>query len=241
MNGKWTDDFDEFAWGTDYTEAGPWQFRFYVPFDPQGLAVLYSNADLDMCEVLEKMQTMPGVVHLGGYSTEIHEQVEMTENCWGQYAHNNQPSHHVLYMFNGIDSDGVRGACAAKGQFYLRKVQRELYNYRPAMYAGDEDNGEMSAWYVMSSLGLFSLSPGSSELLFGVPLYEEVEILIDVESQLYISIYAENNAPDNVYIQSVSWNGVDISSQNGIAYDELMKGGKLRFTMGSKPYQNLVQ
>jgi len=237
--GKFTDGFDEFAWGTDYTEAGPWQFRFYVPFDPQGLADLYQDANMDMCDVLERMQTMSGVVHLGGYTTEIHEQVEMTENCWGQYAHNNQPSHHILYMFNGLDRDGVRGSCAAKGQYYLRKVQRELYNYRPAMYAGDEDNGEMSAWYVMSSLGLFSLSPASTELIFGTPLYAHVDILIDTELNTILTIIAENNTPNNVYIQSVSWNGIDISHRNGIEYDELMRGGSLIFVMGSKPYQNV--
>jgi predicted alpha-1,2-mannosidase len=236
LTGKWTERFDEFAWGGDYTEAGPWQFRFYVPFDPKGLAELYAARGMDMCDTLEQMQTMSGVFHLGNYGTEIHEQLEMTENCWGQYAHGNQPVHHVLYMFNGADADGVRGSCASRGQYWLRKTQRELYKYSPQMYAGDEDNGEMAAWYVLSTLGLFSLSPGSPQYLFGTPLFSEAEVMVGGTDDLVLRIVAKNNSPDNVYIQKVTWNGEDISSQNGIDYSLLVQGGELEFEMGSAPY-----
>lgn len=240
LTGKWTDGFDEFAWGGDYTEAGPWQFRFYVPYDPQGLADLYASRDMNMCDTLEQMQTMSGVFHLGNYGTEIHEQLEMTENCWGQYAHGNQPVHHVLYMFNGLDKEGVRGPCASRGQYWLRKTQRELYHFSPKMYAGDEDNGEMAAWYVLSTLGLFSLSPGSPQYIFGTPLFSEVEIKVSSansdETDAVLRILATNNSPTNMYIQKVSWNGLDISHQNGISYELIRHGGELIFEMGSTPY-----
>lgn len=235
---KWTNDFDQFAWGNDYTEAGAWQFRFYVPFDPQGLAELYKTGGYDMCEILNNMQLMSGVFHIGGYGTEIHEELEMTENCWGQYAHNNQPSHHILYMFNGMDKDGVRGSCSSKGQYWLRKTQTELYQLNPAMYAGDEDNGEMAAWYILSTLGLFSLSPGSTQYIFGNPLFENVDILIDSINNKILTINAINNNYENKYIQSVSWNGNDISHQNGIDYNLLLNGGILEFVMDNKPYIN---
>ena len=236
---KWTEGFDQFAWGDDYTEGGPWQFRFYVPHDPAGLAQLYQSAGYDVCSVLDQMQTMNGVFHLGGYGTEIHEQLEMTENCWGQYAHGNQPVHHVLYMYNGVDPAGARGSCASRGQYWLRKVQQELYVYRPAMYAGDEDNGEMAAWYVLSTLGLFSLAPGSNQYLFGSPLFAHVDVIVDEAKQTVLSIRAVNNAADHPYIQSITWNNVDISSQNGIDYSKLMEGGVLEFTMGAAPYKQV--
>jgi len=210
---KWTEPFDQYAWGGDYTEAGPWQFRFYVPHDPQGLSQLYGSAGSDMCDMLQLMQTTNSVFHLGSYSSEIHEQAEMASNCWGQYAHNNQPSHHILYMFNGMDAQGATGKCAARGQYWLRKVQRELYNLRPAMYAGDEDNGEMSAWFVLSSLGLYNLSPGSNEYAFGSPLFQEVDIVVNATTNTVLTIRANNNAPSNPYITSIKYNNIDYSSR----------------------------
>jgi len=235
--GKWTTAFDQFAWGGDYTEGGPWQFRFYVPHDPKGLAKLYAeSAGLNMCDKLSDIQTMPGVYHLGDYPMEIHEELELPENCWGQYAHNNQPTHHILYMFSGMDDAGVRGTCASKGQYWLRKAQLELYNLRPAMYAGDEDNGEMSAWYILSTLGLFSLAPGTTEIMFGVPLFSKATVVTDASKGTLLSIISNNNSPENVYIQSVSWNGQDYSGRNGIDYNDLVSGGELVFEMGNSPY-----
>ena len=108
--------FDQFAWGGDYTEAGPWQYRFHMPFDAKGLSALYSESGRDMCAELDRAQTMSGVFHIGNYGSQIHEQTELIENCWGQYSHNNQPVHHMLYMFGAIDGNGFSGSCAAKGQ-----------------------------------------------------------------------------------------------------------------------------
>ena len=90
-SGKFSEPFDEFAWGGDYTEAGPWQYRFSLPYDPAGLAQLYEEAGLDICAVLEEAQTMASIYHIGDYSNQIHEMTEMAVNCWGQYEHNNQP------------------------------------------------------------------------------------------------------------------------------------------------------
>ena len=142
-------------------------------------------------------------------------------------------------MLNGMD-ENVRGQCASRGQYWLRKVQRELYKFRPAMYAGDEDNGEMASWYVLSTLGLFSLSPGSPEYIFGSPLFEEVHVTVNAVENTILTIRALDNKPDNYYIQSVTWNGIDMSMKNGIDFKLLMEGGTLEFQMGDKPYSSNI-
>lgn len=234
LTGAWTEGFDEFAWGGDYTESGPWQYRFYVPWDAMGLSSLYAESSLNMCEVLQQAQTMPSLFHLGAYGTEIHEQMEMVQDCWGQYACNNQPVHHMLYMFGASDADGVQGACSSQGQYWLRKAQRELYLPGTAMFPGDEDNGQMSAWYLLSSMGLYALSPGTTEYVFGSPQFGSLSVKVNGGQILLIR--ALHNSEDNVYVQSISWNGVVLpSAQKSIAYETLMDGGILEFTMGSHP------
>jgi putative alpha-1,2-mannosidase len=196
-NEEFVEPFDQFAWGTDYTEGGPWQFKFYVPHDPQGLGKLYSSAGQDLCSHLQSAQTQKSTFHIGGYGTEIHEETEMPDGCWGQYAHNNQPVHHVrnnvaihlwilirhsvlqmLYMFAASDTSGYRGQCARQGQYWLRKATSTLYNPTDEMFKGDEDNGEMGAWYILSTLGLYGLNPGTQEYIIGSPLFADVEIAL---------------------------------------------------------------
>ena len=236
-SGKFTEPFDQYAWGGDYTEAGPWQYRFSVPYDPEGLAQLYLKGDMNICDALDKMQTTTSAYHIGSYSSQIHEMTEMAVNCWGQYEHGNQPVHHILYMFGAAGG----AQCASKGQYYLRKAMRELYASSADMFAGDEDNGEMSAWYVLSSLGLYSLSPGTEDMVFGSPLFSSVTV--DLKSSFstdaaekFLVIEAENNSADNVYVQKISWNGEELSSEaNSIKYSSLMQGGTLKFFMGPTP------
>jgi predicted alpha-1,2-mannosidase len=235
VSGKFTEPFDQYAWGGDYTEAGPWQYRFSIPYDPKGLAELYTEGSMDVCDVLESMQTTTSAYHIGSYGTQIHEMTEMAVNCWGQYEHGNQPVHHILYMFGA--AGGAK--CAAKGQFYLRQAMRELYSPTSEMFAGDEDNGEMGAWYVLSSLGLYSLSPGTEDMVLGSPLFSSVSI--DLSSSFspekkYLVIEAENNSAENVYVQEVSWNGVELAADaNSVKYSMLMQGGTLKFVMGPSP------
>lgn len=100
------------------------------------------------------------------------------------------------------------------------------------MFSGDEDNGQMSAWFILSSLGLYSLSPGDEEYVFGCPLFKEANIVLDNGS--YLTIRSENNSQKNSRVERISWNGVDFASGvNGIKYSDLMKGGELTFYMAS--------
>lgn len=222
-----------------YVQAGPWQYRVSIPYDPLGLAALYSAGNRDICDVLEEIQTTTSAYHIGSYGTQIHEMTEMAVNCWGQYEHGNQPVHHILYMFGA--AGGAK--CAARGQFYLRKAMRELYSPSSAMFAGDEDNGEMGAWYVLSSLGLYSLSPGTQDMVLGSPLFASVKIDLSSASASkeekalkFLVIEAVDNSAENVYVQSVWWNDQELSSDtNSVPYSTLMAGGTLKFIMGPAP------
>jgi predicted alpha-1,2-mannosidase len=237
-DGKFTEPFDQFGWGGDYTEGGPYQYRFYLPYDQAGLDAQFAAAGKDMCAELEAVHTarVPAF-HIGGYGSEIHEMTEMVDHCWGQYAHNNQPIHHQLYMgmFKGYTSK-----CAANAQARIRQVLNQLYTSGADMFAGDEDNGEMGAWYVLSSLGLYNLSPGSEGYLFGAPQFGSVELDISDDPSgagaAKLHINAVNNTRDNVYVQRITWNGADVpSTENGISYAQLRQGGTLTFYMGPAP------
>ncbi len=141
----------------------------------------------------------------------------------------------MLWMFGATDSEGYQGKCAAKGQHYLRRAMTELYRSTADAYSGDDDNGEMSAWFLLSAMGLYSLSPGSSEYVFGSPLYGKVAISLGAGKMLYIE--GLNNSAENVYVQRILWEGTQVPlGSNGIDYKLLVQGGTLTFEMGATPY-----
>lgn len=253
-NHPFTEPFDPVAWGGDYTEGGPWQFRFYVPYDAEGLAKLYADSGRDMCQVLaQTTQAGNSLFHLGGYGEEIHEQTEMTDRCYsmGQYAHNNQPAHHLLYMHL---YGGYTAACATQGRAKLRQTLVELYTADAGMFPGDEDNGEMGAWFVLTAMGLYNRSPGDKEYLFGLPLFSDVTVDISDDSHLQgphwptlvppttsraksnkqLRIVAHNNRLSHTRIEKIVFNGQAIATTaNGIDYALLKEGGLLEFYLAA--------
>lgn len=230
-HGSFVHGFDEFEWQGDYTEGGPWQYRFSVPFDPKGLQKLYSSAGLDLCERLERMNTAQNTVDVGPGHNIIHEETEMKKECWGQYAHNNQPQHDALYMM--VAAAGRPGeVCSQRGQYWLRKVMTQLYQPGPEMYPGDEDNGEMGAWYVLSALGLYQLEPAGATYVLGSPLFENVTVGLPGGRSL--RVIAEDNGQGRPYVASVTWNG-DALNVLELPYAMLMQGGTLRFRMTDRP------
>jgi len=195
-----------------------------------------------MCAELQKTQTTSSIFHTGGYGGVIHEQTELSDHCWGQYAHNNQPVHYMLYMHM---YDGYSGPCSTQGRYWIRKALTALYRPDASMFPGDEDNGEMGAWFVLSSIGLYNRSPGSPDFELGIPLFGEVEIDIsdssyDISDQNItksnkktLKIVAINNTPENVHVQRILWEGKElIKSANSISYALLSQGGTLTFEMG---------
>lgn len=155
LNGEWQTPFREFAWGGPYIEGGPWQHTFNVPHDVPGLAALFGGGSA-LCRKLDTMLATPPRFETGTYPYEIHEMTEMALAPFGQYAHSNQPVHNYLFLF------ALAGE-PKKTAYWTKKVLRELYGSNH--FPGDEDNGEMSAWYVWTSLGLYPCCPGRAEYL----------------------------------------------------------------------------
>mmetsp|Transcript_3089 Transcript_3089/g.4416 ORF Transcript_3089/g.4416 Transcript_3089/m.4416 type:complete len:930 (+) Transcript_3089:390-3179(+) len=229
--------FDQYMWMGEYTEGGPWQYRFYVPHDVKGLRDAYQGGQLlrggvsVLCEKLKDMMTHPSTV---SNRNRIHEEEEMIRHSFGQYAHNNQPVHHVLYMF-------ADAGCPLEGQKWIHHTLRTQYG--TFGFAGDEDNGEQSSWYILSSFGLYALVPGSGKYQVGAPpLFKQVVInrpkvtpLGRKGGPLTISrTFRIDKDPLKKFTPAttVSWGGktFDISqSATNIPYTELLAGGHLQF------------
>ena len=143
----------------------------------------------------------------------------------GQYAHGNEPSHHVIYMY-------MYAGQPWKTADRIRETLATMYTNKPDGLSGNEDVGQMSAWYVLSSMGFYQVSPAGGPFVFGSPLFDEVSIALPAGKSFVVK--ALNNSAENKYIQSVRLNNKDYSKAY-ISYADVMAGGVLEFTMGSKP------
>jgi putative alpha-1,2-mannosidase len=159
-DGQWKTPFDEFRWGGGYIEGSAWQHTLNVPHDTEGLAALFGGS-AQLCQKLDALLATPPHFHAGHYGFEIHEMTEMAMAGFGQYAHSNQPVHGFLFLY------ALHGQ-PEKTSHWVRKVAEELYS--PNNLPGDEDNGEMGAWYVWATLGLYPHCPGKNEYTRFTPL-----------------------------------------------------------------------
>lgn len=166
-DGSWAT-FHPFAWGGPYVEGGPWQSTWAVPHDPDELIALMGGRARFLAKLDEMLATPPRFL-TGTYVQEIHEMTEMALADFGQYAHSNQPVHHVLWFYT------LAGA-PEKNRHWVRRVLTELYHPTERGFCGDEDNGEMSAWYVLAALGLFPFCPGNGRLVTGGMLFDRAMI-----------------------------------------------------------------
>lgn len=221
-DGTWQAGFDEFAWGGPYTEGGPWQWTWAVPHDPGGLMSLMGG-QAPFLRKLDRMLWQPPTFHPGGYGHEIHEMTEMAAIKFGQYAQGNQPVHQVLPLF-------MAASCPARFQFWSRRALDRLYS--PDSFPGDEDNGEMAAWYVFNALGLFPHCPGRPTYVLGSPLFPEA--VISLANGKTLRLEAPGNSPENVYANRVTLNG-RVHSALYVTHAALTQGGRLEFTMGRRP------
>lgn len=233
-NGDWSqgDTFDPTFWGNDYTETDAYNMTVTVPQDGNGLANLYGGYDA-LAERMDSIFTTKGTYN--GYNAingvgGIHEQREAREVKLGQYGHSNQPSHGIIYMYNFAKQPW-------KTQQYVRDVLKRCYvgSDFGQGYLGDEDNGEMSGWYILSALGFFPVTMGSGQFAIGSPLYTKATI--HLENGKDLTITANNNSDENVYVQSMKVNGEDYNS-SFIDSSVLSSGGKIEFNMGSTPNKN---
>ena len=217
--GGWRTPFNPFASthrADDYCEGNAWQYTWLAPHDVEGLEGCFGSR-ARMLEKLDSLFTVSSVVEGAETSPDI-------SGLIGQYAHGNEPSHHILYLYTML---GQPWKTADK----VRQVLTTLYHDQPDGLSGNEDVGQMSAWYVLSSLGLYEVEPAGGRYWFGVPLFDRVEI--DVPNNTF-AIEARNLTPENRYIQRVWLNGQPYT-KGWIAHADLMQGGELVFEMGAEP------
>ena len=217
--GKWREPFDPFNSvhrQDDYTEGNAWQYVWLVPHDVHGLVQCFGGekpfvAKLDSLFVLDGKLGADASPDISGLI--------------GQYAHGNEPSHHIIYMYNYV---GMPWKAAPK----LRQVMNTLYNDGIDGLSGNEDVGQMSAWYILSSMGLYQVEPAGGKYIFGSPLFNKA--VVSVGGGKTFTIEAKNNSPENIYIQSAKLNGKPYT-RSYIDYRDIMRGGTLQFVMGNKP------
>lgn len=226
-NGEWMPNFDAVEWGGAFTEANAWQYTWSVMHDVNGLINLIGGVDR-FNEKLDSLFTMEQTVKYGSYKQEIHEMREMLLANMGQYAHGNQPVLHVAYLYNFSGQPW-------KSQERARKVMAQLYNATEKGYPGDEDQGAMSSWYVLSALGIYAVCPGTDEYVFGSPVFEKATVKLENGKEFVVT--AKNNSPENIYIQSAQLNGVPYD-KNFIRFEDILNGGELEFVMGNSPNMN---
>lgn len=224
INGDWAfENFNPYRWGNPFTEGNSAQYTWSVFHDIDGLIDLMGG-EAQFNARLDSFFTGTNEFDKGAYGHVIHEIKEMLAAGMGQYAHGNQPCQHVpfLYTFSGQPW---------KTQEIVRKVMTELYDASPEGYPGDEDQGGLSSWYVLNAMGIYSVCPGTDQYVLGSPLFDKVTITLEDGKRFIIE--AENNSPENVYIQSTALNGVEFS-KNWITYSDIVSGGTLKLVMGNE-------
>lgn len=225
--GNWIEPFDPMDWGGPYTEGNAWHWTWSVFQDVQGLINLMGG-DKNFTDKIDSVFTEPGTIKVGGYGQVIHEMTEMAAFKMGQYAQGNEPIHHLLYMYNYAGQPW-------KAQQHLREVMDKMYNASENGYPGDEDEGQMSSWYVLSAAGIYSVCPGTDEYVIGSPAFKKMTITLEDGKKFVIE--ANNNSKQNVYIQSATLNGKPYT-RNFIKHSDIVNGGILHFEMGDKPNMN---
>ena len=223
-DGSWETPFNPYKWGDAFTEGNALHYTWAVMQDTQGLIDLMGG-DKKFVDRLDGIFTAPPIFDDSYYGTVIHETREMQIVNMGQYAHGNQPIQHMIYLYDWAGAPW-------KAQYHVRDVMKRLYSATPDGYPGDEDNGQTSAWYVWSALGFYPVTPTVGQYAIGSPLFRKVNLALPNGKTL--AIEAENNGPDNVYIQSVTLNGAPHDAAY-LTRDALAQGGTLRFVMGPTP------
>ncbi|GGA82521.1 hypothetical protein GCM10008015_24070 [Flavobacterium palustre] len=202
---------------TDYTEGNAWQHSWFVPHNVDEFIALHGSNEL-FSKRLEQLFTESSEITGNNVSADI-------SGLIGQYAHGNEPSHHIAYMFNHAGQPW-------RTQYWVRHILDTQYNTTPNGLSGNEDCGQMSAWYVFSSMGLYPMNPASGEYEIGSPIFEKAKI--NLEGGKSFVIEAENVSDKNFYIQSATLNGVPFN-KTAISHQQIIQGGILHFVMGSEP------
>ena len=223
-DGNWRPDFSPTEWGGPFTEGSAWHYTWSVMHDPQSLIALMGGEAAFAAKIDELFASQPKF-EVGSYGREIHEMTEMVAGNMGQYAHGNQPVHHLIYLYNYARQPW-------KTQKWVREVMDRLYGPGPDGLCGDEDNGQMSAWYIFSAMGFYPVSPGVPQYVIGSPLFPKTTL--NLPNGRTFEVVAKENNSKNRYIQSARLNGKTYD-RNWISHQDIAAGGKLEFVMGAEP------
>ena len=230
-DGAWCEPFDPTEWGGPFVEGNAWQWTWSVMHDVPGL-ISRMGGDKAFAGKLDTMLGMGSAVNVGSYHTMIHEMNEMVAQNMGQYAHCNEPVHHVLYLYDYAGQPW-------KTQVRVRQVMNLLYQSTPDGLSGDEDTGETSAWYVLSALGLYSVCPGDPTYAIGSPLFDKATLSLANHKTFVVT--ARSNGPQRPYIHAAPLNGQPLDKVF-LTHEHLTRGGEVVFDMVSAPdYQWAVK
>jgi len=202
---------------TDYTEGNAWQHSWFVPHDVEDFISLHGSNEV-FTNRLEQLFTESSEITGDNVSVDI-------SGLIGQYAHGNEPSHHIAYMFNHANKPW-------RTQYWARYILDTQYNTTPVGLSGNEDCGQMSAWYALSSIGIYPMNPASGDYEIGSPIFEKASISLSKDKNFVIK--AEHVSDKNIYIQSATLNG-ELFNQTSISHQQILEGGTLHFIMGSEP------
>ncbi len=213
-DGTWVTPFHPLKGSREYTEATPWHYRFFVPHDMAGLEALMGGRDA-LYGALDSLFT---------YTPEGQKRLDAgIGGILGQYAHGNEPGQQMPFLFNWVGAP-------ARTQKAVRTILTTMYSTAPDGICGNEDCGQMGAWYVLASLGLYPVCPGSGEYQLVAPLFEEAVVRLGNGNTLTIKA----NHPEYAYIADVTLNGKTVP-RNYLTYEEIMGGGELSFRLSAKP------
>ena len=218
-DGSWRSPFDPVSAShrnDDYCEGNAWQYTWLVPHDVEGLISLFGDEEsfakkLDSLFIVDSKQEEGASIDISGLI--------------GQYAHGNEPGHHTPYLYAFA---GQQWKTAEK----VRQIMDTFYTDKPDGLCGNEDCGQMSAWYIFSSLGFYPVNPANGIYVFGSPLVNQAEI--QLPGDVSFKVVARNNSPKNIYIQSIKLNGENYT-KSYILHKDIMNGGDIEFLMGSEP------
>lgn len=218
---KFREPFDPFSTvhrQDDYTEGNAWQYVWLVPHDVHGLVAAFGGEKA----FVSKLDSL--FIVNGDMGADASPDIT---GLIGQYAHGNEPSHHILYMYNYVGQPW-------KGAEKIRYVLANLYHDDFDGLSGNEDVGQMSAWYILSSVGFYQVDPAGGRYVFGSPLFDEATL--NVGNGKTFRVVAHNNSSENKYIQSAKLNGKPYT-RSYIDFKDIVRGGTLEFVMGNKPSQ----
>ncbi len=218
-NGRFVQPFDPTEVNFMLTEANTWQYNFFVPQDV--------NTHIDLLGGDKKYEAKLDSLFSADAGLSGRQQSDIT-GLIGQYAHGNEPSHNMAYLYPFVGKPW-------KTQKIVRQIMDELYTDKPDGLSGNEDCGQMSAWYVLSAMGFYPVTPGTDKYIIGSPIFDTVSIKL--ENGNVFQLIANNNSDENIYIQLVTYNGKEWA-KSFITHKMIMDGGRLIFEMGDKPNKN---